>query len=193
MAKTKKKKTLKRKPGKTNQPKRKKQVRAVRKTLRKKEVKPVVELKAGDPAPEFRLKNDQGQEVSLSDFRGKKVVLYFYPKDDTPGCTREACSFRDGLAEIQMHGAAVLGVSADPVDSHQAFKQKYNLNFPLLSDVNKEVVRKYGVWKERSMYGRTFMGIERTSFLIGEDGQIARVFPKVNVEEHLGEVISALI
>jgi peroxiredoxin Q/BCP len=153
---------------------------------------PSVELRVGDPAPDFSVEDDSGRQVSLSDFRGRKVVLYFYPKDDTPGCTIEACAFRDGLSEIEATGAVVLGVSVDSVDSHQNFKQKYNLNFPLLSDIAKEIVQKYGVWKLKSMYGRTYMGIERTTFLIDEEGRVARIFPKVDVNVHYQEVLGAL-
>ncbi len=156
------------------------------------EVKVPAQPQVGDPAPEFTLMNDQGENVSLSDFHGKKVVLYFYPKDDTPGCTKEACAFRDGISEIQARGAVVLGVSPDPLGSHQAFKQKYDLNFPLLSDVDKEVVNAYGVWKEKNMYGRTFMGVERTTFVIDEGGKTAKIFPKVDVERHYQEVLAAL-
>lgn len=150
------------------------------------------ELSVGQPAPDFKLSSDAGNPVSLSDFRGKKVVLYFYPKDDTPGCTKEACSFRDGSPQIRDQKAIVLGVSTDSVDSHRAFKQKYKLNFPLLSDPEKEVVEKYGVWKEKSMYGKTYMGIERTTFVIDENGKIARIFSKVKVDEHLNEVLQSL-
>ena len=149
-------------------------------------------LKEGDLAPDFMVPTDQGHTAALSDFRGKKVVLYFYPKDDTPGCTREACAFRDGIAKIQAQGAVVLGVSADSVESHQKFRDKYNLNFPLLSDENRSIVQDYGVWKEKSMYGRTYMGIERTTFLIDETGRIQRIFPKVSVEIHYDEVLQAL-
>ena len=151
-----------------------------------------VMLQAGDVAPDFKLVSDAGAEISLAGFRGKKVVLFFYPKDDTPGCTLEACAFRDGLSEVQAKGAVVLGVSADSVDSHQNFKQKFSLNFPLLSDANKEVVQKYGVWKEKSMYGNTFMGIERTTFIIDEEGKIAKIFSKVSVDGHYYEVLATL-
>ena len=153
---------------------------------------PSVNLEVGQTAPDFTVKNDEGSDVSLSSFEGKKVVLYFYPKDDTPGCTVEACSFRDGLKEIETRGAVVLGVSVDSVDSHQAFKSKYSLNFSLLSDSEKQIVQAYGVWKEKSMYGRTYMGIERTTFLIDEKGKIEKIFPKVSVEGHFQEVIDAL-
>ena len=149
-------------------------------------------LAVGQPAPDFRLPSDTGEEVSLSHFRGKKIVLYFYPKDDTPGCTTEACAFRDGFSQIAEKGAIILGVSPDSVASHQAFKSKFNLNFPLLSDVNKEVVQKYGVWKERSMYGHSFMGVERTTCIMDEEGRIAKIFPKVSVSEHYAEVLDAL-
>ncbi len=149
-------------------------------------------LAVGQSAPDFRVSNDQGQEVSLKDYRGKKVVLYFYPKDDTPGCTIEACNFRDGIAQIQAKGAEVLGVSADSVESHQKFKTKYDLNFPLLSDATKQMVQDYGVWKEKSMYGKTFMGIDRATFLIDENGKIAKIFPKVNVDTHYQEILDSL-
>ena len=150
------------------------------------------ELAIGAPAPDVALLNDEGKTVRISDFRGQKVVLYFYPKDDTPGCTKEACAFRDGTAELKKRGAVVLGVSIDPVDSHQKFKRKFSLNFPLLADVDKQAVEAYGVWKEKSMYGKTFLGIERTTFLIDEQGRIARIFPKVKVDEHFDEVIAAI-
>ncbi len=149
-------------------------------------------MEEGQTAPAFRAPTDMGKEIALSDYRGKKVVLYFYPKDDTPGCTTEACSFRDGFSEIQKKGAVVLGVSVDSVESHQKFKNKFHLNFPLLSDVDKEIVQKYGVWKEKSMYGRTYMGIERTTFIIDEKGKITKIFPKVSVGEHLKEVLAVL-
>ena len=149
-------------------------------------------LQVGQPAPDFALPNEEGQTVRLADFRGKKVVLYFYPKDDTPGCTKEACAFRDWSAEIRKRGAVVLGVSVDSVASHKKFKEKYHLNFPLLSDDNREVVRAYGVWKEKSLYGRTFLGIQRMTCIIDEAGKIAAIFPKVRVEGHVEEVLAAL-
>jgi len=149
-------------------------------------------LAAGDRAPDFNLKNDNDEQVKLSAYKGKKVVLYFYPKDDTPGCTAEACSFRDGISEIQRKGAVIFGVSTDSVESHKKFKEKYHLNFPLLSDEDKKVVNAYGVWKEKNMYGKKYMGIERTSFIIDEDGKIKRVFPKVKVEGHYDEVLAEL-
>lgn len=149
-------------------------------------------LSDGDKAPDFTLKDDNGKTIKLSELKGKKVVLYFYPKDDTPGCTKEACSFRDGFKEIQKKGAVVLGVSPDSVESHKKFKGKFNLNFPLLSDEEKKVVNAYGVWKEKSLYGRNYMGVERTTFVIDENGKIKKVFPKVKVDGHFEEVLSEL-
>ena len=149
------------------------------------------EFRLGDKAPTFTLKTLGGAQVSLADFRGKRVVLYFYPKDDTPGCTKEACSFRDGAAQLRQRGAVVLGVSTDSVESHRKFKAKYHLNFPLLSDAEKQVVQAYGVWKTKSMYGRTYLGIERTTVIIDQAGKVARIFPKVSVEGHLEEVLAA--
>jgi peroxiredoxin Q/BCP len=147
---------------------------------------------AGDLAPGFSLTADDGRRIALKDFREKKIVLYFYPKDDTPGCTKEACSFRDNLARVTSKGAVVLGVSRDDTASHTKFKEKYDLNFPLLSDDAGKVTEAYGVWKEKNRYGRTYMGIERTTFLIDERGRIAKVWPKVSVEGHVDEVLAAL-
>src|SRR5262252_4815078 len=152
----------------------------------------MAELKVGQKAPDFTLADDSGQKVKLSDFKGKKVVLYFYPKDDTPGCTKEACNFRDGFTEIKSRGAVVLGVSADSVDSHKKFKNKFELNFPLLADPEKKMIESYGVWKEKSMYGKKYMGIERTTFVIDPEGKIAHIFPKVKVDQHYDEVLQAL-
>src|SRR5688572_25664153 len=121
-------------------------------------------MKVGDKAPDFSALDDSGKKVKLSDLKGKKVVLYFYPKDDTPGCTKEACNFRDGIDAIKKQGAVVFGVSADSVDSHKKFKNKFDLNFQLLADTDKKIVEDYGVWKEKSMYGKKYMGIERTTF-----------------------------
>jgi len=158
-----------------------------KKTAARKAVSPLANkamLAAGQPAPEFTLPNDEGQLVSLADYRGQKVVLYFYPEDDTPGCTKEACSFRDGLSAIHLRRAVVLGVSADTVASHVKFKQKFHLTFPLLSDIDKTVCNAYGVWQEKQMFGRRFWGIVRTTFIIDEAGNIAKIFPKVKVDDH---------
>ncbi len=149
-------------------------------------------LEVGKKAPAFKLKNQNGETVSLSDFKGKKIVLYFYPKDDTSGCTKEACSFRDMSEEYNKYNAVVIGISADSTASHQKFIKKYDLNFTLLSDEDKTVLEKYGVWKEKSMYGKKYMGIERTTFIIEEEGKIKKIFPKVKVTSHEQEVLEAL-
>jgi len=149
-------------------------------------------LRVGDRAPEFTLMSQDEQPVRLKDFRGTKVVLYFYPKDDTPGCTKEACSFNDQLSAIKKKGAVVLGMSADPVASHLRFSEKYGLRFPLLSDPEKKVIKAYGVWKEKKLYGRTFMGIVRTTVIIDERGKVAAIFPKVKVDGHSDEILQAL-
>jgi peroxiredoxin Q/BCP len=149
-------------------------------------------LQPGQKAPDFTATDDKGQKIRLADLKGKKLVLYFYPKDDTPGCTKEACSFRDGISEIKARGASVLGVSADSVDSHKKFKEKFHLNFPLLADTDRKIVEAYGVWKEKSMYGKKYMGIERTTFVIDEQGKISHVFNKVKVDQHYDDVLEAL-
>lgn len=150
-------------------------------------------LKSGDKAPDFKLLNDKGEEVSLSQFLGKKeVVLYFYPKDNTPGCTTEACSFRDNIPKFTSKNAVILGISPDSVKSHQGFIQKQKLNFNLLSDPESKVAKAYGAWGEKSMYGKKYMGILRTTFLIGKDGKIKKVFEKVKPEGHAQEVLAAL-
>jgi peroxiredoxin Q/BCP len=140
-------------------------------------------------APEFELETDEGKKVKLSDFRGQKVILYFYPKDDTPGCTTQACDLRDHIQEIDSRGAVVLGVSPDDVASHKKFKEKYGLNFTLLADVDHEVAEQYGVWKEKNLYGRKTMGVERTSFVIDEKGNIAKVLPRVKPADHVGQIL----
>ena len=149
-------------------------------------------LQEGSLAPDFTLSTDGGGEVTLSDYRGQKVVLYFYPKDDTPGCTTEACSFRDGYGAILATGAVVLGVSPDSVKSHDKFKTKYNLPFALLSDPDHQVAEAYGAWGEKKMYGKTHMGIIRSTFIIDGEGQIVKVFPKVTPKDHSQEVLAAL-
>ena len=149
--------------------------------------------KPGDQAPEFKLPGNNGQTISLKDFRGKKnVVLYFYPKDDTPGCTVEACGFRDSIKPIETEDAVVLGVSPDKILSHEKFIKKFSLPFPLLSDENHKMSTDYGVWVEKSMYGRTYMGIERTTFVIDKEGKISKVFEKVKPQGHNEEVLEAL-
>jgi len=152
----------------------------------------IKELREGDVAPEFKLKSTEGKEVSLKDFRGKQVVLYFYPKDDTPGCTREACDFRDNLARVKAKGAVVFGVSHDSVESHERFQEKYDLPFTLLSDPDKKVTEAYGVYKKKSLYGKEFMGVERTTFVVDTDGRIKKIFPRVKVDGHVEEVLQAL-
>jgi peroxiredoxin Q/BCP len=132
-------------------------------------------IKVGDMAPDFETVNDKNEKVRLSDLRGKRVVLYFYPKDDTPGCTAQACGFRDSYAEIEAKNAVVLGVSPDDVASHQKFKSKFDLPFPLLADTDHRICEAYGVWGERSMYGRTFMGVNRSHFVIDEQGRVVDV------------------
>ena len=149
-------------------------------------------LSVGDKAPDFLLMSSDGKMISLKDFRGKKIVLYFYPKDDTPGCTKEACSFSENLARVRKKGAKVFGISADSLKSHQKFADKYGLSFLLLSDETKEVIKTYGVWKEKSFLGKKYMGIERTTFIIDEQGKIAHIFPKVKVAGHTEEVLERL-
>jgi peroxiredoxin Q/BCP len=149
-------------------------------------------LEVGKKAPAFKLKNQDGKFISLNDLKGKKVVLYFYPKDDTPGCTKEACAFRDEFPEFGGLNAVILGVSADSMESHQKFIKKYNLPFDLLSDENKEMVEKYEVWKEKNNYGKKYMGIERTTYIIDENGIIKKIFNKVKVEGHNQEIKEAL-
>lgn len=149
-------------------------------------------LKAGNKAPQFTLKDQSGKSVSLKDFLGKQVVLYFYPKDDTPGCSKEACNFRDDFDEIKKENAVILGVSADSEVRHKKFIEKYKLQFALLSDENKKVLEKYGVWQEKSMYGRKYMGIVRSTFIIDEKGKLKKIFPKVKVTNHNIEVLEAL-
>ncbi|MCA0387638.1 MAG: thioredoxin-dependent thiol peroxidase [Bacteroidetes bacterium] len=149
-------------------------------------------LNAGDKAPYFELLNQDGETVKLTDLKGKSVVLFFYPKDNTSVCTKEACSFRDELSIFEGVNATIIGVSGDSVKSHRKFADKYNLNFTLLSDESKQMLEAYGVWKEKSMYGKKYMGIERTTFVIDPEGTIKKVFNKVKVEGHTEEVKKAL-
>ncbi len=149
-------------------------------------------LKPGDKAPDFTLPVDGGGTVSLSQFHGRPVVIYFYPKDDTSGCTAEACGFRDALPDYGKLNAAVVGISRDSVDSHEKFKKKYGLTFPLAADEDGKVCEAYGVWVEKSMYGRKYMGIERATFLVDGSGVIREVWRKVKVPGHVGEVLKAV-
>jgi len=147
---------------------------------------------AGRPAPDFELPDHEGKSTRLSQFRGQSVVLYFYPRDDTPGCTKEACAFRDDESAYQKAGAVVLGVSPDPPDSHARFRSKFGLPFPLLADVDKKVSRLYGVWGKKKMMGREYFGVKRSTFVIGPDGVIRRVFEGVRPDGHSQEVLEAL-
>jgi thioredoxin-dependent peroxiredoxin len=149
-------------------------------------------VKVGLKAPDFSLPIQGGKEVCLKDFKGKKIVLYFYPKDNTSGCTKEACSFNENLSVLKKKGAIIIGVSADSVASHEKFAEKFGLRFPLVSDEKKEIVKKYGVWKEKSMYGRKYFGIERTTFVIDEQGIVRHIFNKVKVDGHTEEVLAGL-
>ena len=149
-------------------------------------------VKIGQKAPDFTLPAVNGKEIRLRDFLGKKIILYFYPKDDTSGCTKEACSFEENLGTIQKKDAVVIGVSADSVESHAKFAKKYGLTFPLVSDEKKDLLHAYGVWKEKSNYGRKYFGIERTTVLIDEKGIIRQIFQKVRVDGHTEEVLEAL-
>lgn len=149
-------------------------------------------IEAGKKAPAFSLPDSDGNKISLKDYLGKKVVLYFYPKDMTSGCTKEACDFRDAFPNFKKVKAVVLGVSADSIERHKKFSDKYELPFLLLSDENKKVLEKYGVWKEKSMYGRKYMGIERTTVIIDEQGKIVKIFHQVKVNGHIDEVLKVI-
>jgi peroxiredoxin Q/BCP len=158
--------------------------------IRHEEVRPLVE--SGHEAPDFTLPSDTGETVTLSQLRGRPVVLYFYPKDDTPGCTTQACGLRDVWGELQRRGAVVLGVSPDSPKRHAKFKEKYGLPFTLLSDEAHEVAEAYDTWVEKSMYGKTYMGMERSTFVIDAEGNVARVMRKVKPDEHADDVLAAL-
>ncbi|HTM52883.1 MAG TPA: thioredoxin-dependent thiol peroxidase [Pirellulales bacterium] len=149
-------------------------------------------IEPGQMAPDFTLPAADGAHVKLSSFRGRPVVLYFYPRDMTPGCTKEACAFRDRRQELKKLGAAVLGVSTDDVASHEKFRDKYELNFPLLADVDHAVAEKYGAWREKNLYGKKSMGVQRATYLIDREGRVARVWKKVNVDGHDQAVIEAI-
>jgi len=149
-------------------------------------------IKEGLKAPDFTLPTDGAGTISLKDFKGQKLVLFFYPKDDTSGCTKEACGFSENIKPFEKLGVAVLGISKDSVKSHDKFKAKYDLKFPLASDEHSDVCERYGVWVEKSMYGKKYMGIERTTFLIDATGTIEKIWPKVKVDGHVDEVMAAL-
>lgn len=152
----------------------------------------MTELQTGDKAPNFKLPATGEQTLDLADFAGSPVVLYFYPKDDTPGCTTESCDFRDNIAQFKSVGAKVIGISRDSVKSHEKFAKKFDLNFPLVSDEDGKVCEAYGTWVEKSMYGRKYMGIDRSTFLIDGAGRIAAIWRKVKVSDHVAEVIEAV-
>ena len=149
-------------------------------------------IEKGQQAPDFTLPADDGQQIKLSELQGHPVILYFYPRDDTPGCTREACAFRDQSTELASVGAHVLGVSTDPIASHEKFRDKYQLNFPLLADTDHKVAEKYGAWREKNMYGKTSLGIQRSTFLIDAHGVVRKVWKKVSVDGHDAQVLAAL-
>ena len=151
-----------------------------------------LKLKEGEQAPAFTGLTNGGGKISLADFKGQPVILYFYPKDDTPGCTKEACAFRDYYADFKKQGAVVLGVSTDPVKAHDKFVEKFKLPFPLLADEDRKIVEAYGVWGEKSFMGRKYQGTHRVTFLIGPDGRIKKIWPKVKPEEHAAEVLASL-
>jgi peroxiredoxin Q/BCP len=150
------------------------------------------EPKVGDVAPDFRLPSTRGKDLTLKEFRGKDVILYFYPKDDTPGCTAEACSFRDHESDLAKHHAVVLGVSTDSLESHEKFQEKHHLNFPLLADETADVAKMYGVWKEKNLDGRRTWGVARTTYWIGSDGRIKKIYKKVDTSRHAEDILGDL-
>lgn len=151
-----------------------------------------LKLQVGDQAPTFTVATSGGGKISLADYLGKNVILYFYPRDDTPGCTKEACAFRDGFADFKKRGAVIFGVSPDSVKSHDKFVEKFKLPFTLLADEDKKIVNDYGVWGEKSFMGKKYLGVYRVTFLIGPDGKIKKIWPTVKPEEHAAEVLAAL-
>ena len=151
-----------------------------------------MKLKEGDKAPTFTVATSGGGKISLAEYLGKNVILYFYPRDDTPGCTKEACAFRDGFADFKKKGAVIFGVSPDSVKSHDKFVEKFKLPFTLLADEDKKIVEAYGVWGEKSFMGKKYLGVYRVTFLIGPDGKIKKIWPIVKPEEHAAEVLAAL-
>lgn len=150
------------------------------------------ELNIGAMAPDFSLSASDGTIYTLKQFRGQKIILYFYPEDDTETCTKQACSFKEGYADLKQTGAVLLGVSPDDEYSHQRFVKKYRLNFPILSDTNRSIIKAYGVWSEKTMFGRTYMGVVRTSFIINEKGFISHIFPRVRVKGQIEKILNAL-
>ncbi len=149
-------------------------------------------LKEGDRAPEFELENSGGKKIRLSDFSGKVVAIYFYPRDFTPGCTLESCNLRDNFSSLEKKGVVVLGISLDSVESHKKFIEKHNLPFELLADVDAVVSKKYGVYVQKNFFGKKFFGIKRTTFLVGKDGRIRKIFEKVDVSAHAGQILESL-
>ncbi|MDA3866098.1 MAG: thioredoxin-dependent thiol peroxidase [Salinivirgaceae bacterium] len=149
-------------------------------------------MNVGDKAPEFKALNQSNEPISLTDFRGKKVILYFYPKDNTPGCTAEACNLNDNYADLTDKGFEVIGVSPDSIESHQKFIAKFNLSFNLIADPDNEVINKYGVWGEKNMYGKKSMGLLRTTFIIDEEGKIEHIFKKVKTKDHTNQILEKL-
>ena len=152
----------------------------------------MINLKVSDKAPDFELSDQEGSKVKLSELKGKKVVLYFYPKDDTSGCTKEACDFRDNISSLRKLNVEVLGISNDDLDSHKKFASKYNLNFPILIDVDKKVSKDYGVYELKKFMGKSYHGIVRSTFIIYEKGKIARIFYKVKPDEHIKEILEEI-